>query len=92
VLRGEQDRRDKPIGFESREQIAWTTQRYKLYSDDGGETWRLYDLVADPGENHDIADRRPDLAESLIRQAERWRASVRRSRNRDKDKSEPGSD
>ena len=40
----------------------------------GSISWHLYDIVADPGERHDIASEHPDLVAELVREWEtNWR-------------------
>ena len=42
--------------------------------DTGSVSWQLYDIVADPGERHDIAAEHPDLVAELVREWEtNWR-------------------
>ncbi len=42
----------------------------------GGGPIRLFDLAADPAEFHDLADARPDVADSLRAELARWRERV----------------
>ena len=75
----EQATRDDPIGFESRKQQAWSAERYKLYSNDGGESYALYDLLTDPGESTDLAADQPDRVQAMRAELAAWRESLRRS-------------
>lgn len=78
-LEGRMKERPVPIGFESRDQQAFITNRYKIYSNDNGAHFELYDLVNDSGETKDIAGKHPEIVEELKRQLSEWRASCRRS-------------
>lgn len=79
VLAGNVTQREKPIGFQSQRQLAWTTQRYKLYSGDEGETWELYDLLADAAETRDVSSEHPEVVARLAKELDEWRTSCRRS-------------
>ncbi len=79
VLSGEQNERGKPIGFQSQNQFAWTTPRYKLYSGDDGMTFELYDLLEDPGEAHDLAKLKPGLVRKLAEEFRTWQNSCYQS-------------
>ncbi len=62
-------------------QAAWTTARYKLHtsSQKGKTRTELYDLIADPGEQHNIASEHPDIASAMTGQLHAWQQSVERS-------------
>ena len=75
LLDGKLAKRDRPIGFESKGQLAWIGDRYKLYRKGGAAEFKLFDLVADPSEKNDLAKAQPRLAKRLAGQLEEWRAS-----------------
>ncbi len=79
AMRGKKVRRSQPIGFQSRTQIAWHSGIHKLYSGDGGKTWELYDLAADPRESNNLAAAQSGLAEQLRSEAIAWQESCRES-------------
>lgn len=59
---------DQPIGYELSGNAALFKGRWKLVktlppTGDGG--WRLYDIVADPGETHDLMRRDPQRARAM---------------------------
>ncbi|MDP6633969.1 MAG: sulfatase-like hydrolase/transferase [Phycisphaerae bacterium] len=74
VFRNE-TKRAKPIAFAVHGQIALIDNRYKIYSRNRGKTYSLYDLVDDPGEKKDLADKRPDILKSMKKTLESWRQS-----------------
>lgn len=71
--------RPRPIGFQSRKQIALTDNRYKIYSKDEGKTFELYDLLNDPSERRNLAAEKPEIARKMIDTLNAWRASCRQS-------------
>lgn len=71
--------RNKPIGFQSKNQIAWHDGAHKLYSSDQGKTWELYDLESDPGEKTDLAKRKKDLVKQMAQAVSDWQASCKSS-------------
>ncbi len=78
-IREKKSERPKPIAFESKDQISLIDNRYKIYSDNRGESYQLYDLVADQGESTDIADQHPDIVEGMTTTLETWRQSCKGS-------------
>lgn len=79
VMRGKNVKRTKPIGFQSKNQIAWHSGSHKLYSSDGGKTWELYDLGTDPAEGNNLATTHPGLTAQLRSEVVSWQASCKRS-------------
>jgi arylsulfatase A-like enzyme len=79
ALLGREKAREHPIAFESGRQLAFMDDRYKIYSQDQGQTFQLYDLLHDRGEQEDLAERHPDLVKEMSAKLERWRASCKAS-------------
>lgn len=79
VLTGRPATRQEPIGFQSRRQLAWTTERYKLLSRDLGETWELYDLLSDPAESRNLATEFPEKIEAMSEALAVWISSCKAS-------------
>jgi arylsulfatase A-like enzyme len=50
--------------------------RWKLIRLAEDTDWQLFDLDADPGEQHDMAAERPEIASNLEAEYGRWRASM----------------
>ena len=73
------DRRPAPIGFESKNQISLTGNRYKIYSSDKGKTYNLFDLLEDPGETKDLAAEKPQILQSMKNMLIKWRKSCQDS-------------
>jgi len=75
LIEGKMTKRPMPIGFESANRKSLTDNRYKLISTDGGATFELYDLVADPYETTNIATGHPDIVNSMKTTLAAWEAS-----------------
>jgi arylsulfatase A-like enzyme len=79
LIENKMTERPLPIGFESRKQVSLTDNRYKIYSNDNGKTYLLFDLIDNPGENNDIAAEKPDILHAMKKRLETWRASCKAS-------------
>jgi len=71
--------RPVPLGFESKKQIAFMNNRYKIYRPDQGQHFEFYDIINDPRETNDISAEHPDIVKELSVALARWRASCKRS-------------
>jgi arylsulfatase A-like enzyme len=92
LLTGRQIQRAEPIAFQApvksthdvlakpgSKQMALCDDRYKLLSVDGGVSWRLFDLIDDPAEANDLAERHPDRVQQMKTTLEDWIDSCDRS-------------
>lgn len=79
LINGELSEREEGIGFESRGQAAWVTQRYKLYRANNDKDWELYDLLEDAAESTNLAERHQDQVRRLSAAYRTWAASCQRS-------------
>ena len=79
LIEGEMTERPMPIGFESRNQVSLTANRYKIYSNNKGKTFVLYDLLEDPGENKDLAEEKPQVLQSMKAELAEWCKSCKDS-------------
>ncbi|MDA7915626.1 sulfatase-like hydrolase/transferase [Verrucomicrobia bacterium] len=79
LLKGQMKQRSEPIGFQSKNLLALSDNRFKLYSGDKGKTWELYDLLRNPAEDKDIAEKHPDVVVRMKKVLAEWRASCVRS-------------
>lgn len=79
MILGEQARRDKAIGFQSKNQCAWMDHQYKIYSKNGGKQWELYDLENDRSEKNNIASEHPEKVQQMVQSFKKWQASCRAS-------------
>lgn len=79
LIEGQMEERPLPIGFESKEQVALMNDRYKLISTDAGNTFELYDILRDPQESKNIADKNFDVVKEMKIQLIEWRISCKES-------------
>ena len=79
LLRAGKTHRPDVIPFEFVDQLSLIDNEWKLYSDDLGETYRLYNVVEDPTETRDYALEHPQRMRSMRLHLEAWRESTRRS-------------
>ena len=79
LIEGTMTERPLPIGFESRNQVSLTDNRYKIYSSDKGNKYMLFDLLEDPGETKDLAAEKPQIVEAMKTKLDKWRASCKDS-------------
>jgi arylsulfatase A-like enzyme len=56
---------------------AIRTDGYKLYYDRYSGKEELYDLISDPGEQNNVIESHPEVAESLRKQLKKWMATER---------------
>lgn len=77
ILEGTQSERGSYMGFRSRSQLAWTGDRYKIYSKNNGKTWELYDLLKDEAETNNLAEQKPDLVKQLSQDLKTWDKSLK---------------
>lgn len=70
---------DRYLAFRIDDQAALIGHRYKIYSNDNGENFSLYDLRADPGEEKDISREEEKLFSNLVGEWEKWKISQERS-------------
>ena len=79
LIEGTMTERPLPIGFESRNQVSLTDNRYKIYSSDKGSNYMLFDLLEDPGETKDLAAEKSQIVEAMKTKLDKWRASCKDS-------------
>lgn len=70
---------ERYLPFQIKDQAALTGNRYKIYSNDAGKTFKLYDLEKDPAITTDIAAEHPKVFENLVRQWNIWKVSQEKS-------------
>ena len=75
------------IGFQSKGQLAWIEDRYKLYAkpkpselnQPRESSFELYDLLIDPSERKNIATDKRDVVKDMVARLRRWQTSCQRS-------------
>ncbi|MFY0651291.1 MAG: sulfatase-like hydrolase/transferase [Cyclobacteriaceae bacterium] len=76
VLQGKVKSRNKEMIFQLRKQVALMNGNYKIYSDDKGESFNLFNLEEDPSEETNLASEQPDKLESLINMYRLWKQAM----------------
>jgi arylsulfatase A-like enzyme len=79
ILISGKQQRESAIGFKSGGKMSWVTDRYKLISTDKGETYELYDLIADKEEKNNIAKGNKKLVEAMKEDLLTWIESCEKS-------------
>jgi len=89
LLEGRMSRRPRPIGFWQYDDrwgsvesgagpMAWNDNRFKLVRP-APDRWELYDILADPSEKNNIAEKHPEVVEHMKVELLAWQKSVIRS-------------
>jgi len=81
LIDGQPFDRTKPIGFQFKNQVALMNGRFKIYSDDKGQSWQLFDLQQDPQESKDLSEAMPEQRADMIASVQEWIASCGASDN-----------
>jgi hypothetical protein len=84
LIDGVMEARPRPIAFQSKGRIALVGNRHKLINAtrrgrDFAEPpyqWELYDLIADAGEEHDLADEKTGQVRDMAAFLDRWQVSL----------------
>jgi arylsulfatase A-like enzyme len=79
LIEGKMTKRSAPIAFESGSQLSLTDNRYKIYSNNKGKSYMLFDLIEDPGEKKDLTAEKPQILQSMKATLEKWRKSCKDS-------------
>ncbi|MEL6109519.1 MAG: sulfatase-like hydrolase/transferase [Planctomycetota bacterium] len=77
VFDGTLAERPSPIGFQSRDMVALSDNRFKLFGKK--DQWELYDLIADPGESKNLLNDHPMVAKSMKQTVKAWQAACKNS-------------
>lgn len=79
LLKGEVKQRPAPLGFQSKNQLAWMERDFKIYSGDSGLSFALYNIAVDPGETHDISTEFPARKKKMMNELRLWKQSCKES-------------
>lgn len=79
VIKNPALKRTSPIGFQSKEQVAWHQDGYKLIRQNKKSPWELYHLVSDVGETEDLAQSKPERVRQMSDAAMKWVESCKAS-------------
>ncbi len=75
LIHGRMTERPSPIAFASRSQQTLVDNRYKIYSDDNGASFELFDLIADPAESSNLAQQHPEIVRKMRETLAAWHTS-----------------
>lgn len=79
VIQGEEQLREKPIGFIYKQKMSWVDNQYKLIRTSEDSEFELYDLIADPSESKNIVQDQPEIAANLKQDLLDWKKEVENS-------------
>ena len=75
IINGKENTRSAPIGFQSANQVTLIDNRYKIYSNNKGRTFALYDIIKDPAETNDLSAEKPDIIKQMTDILISWQKS-----------------
>ncbi|MCY4160005.1 MAG: sulfatase-like hydrolase/transferase [Bacteroidetes bacterium] len=78
---GAAERREKKLAFRFQQQVSLMDENYKIYSNDGGQNFELYNITRDPSESDNIATSHPSKLNEMVEEWNRWRISQEASAN-----------
>ena len=67
---------NQPSDAVRRHMIAVRWHDWRLYRKYADDPWQLFDLEADPREEHDVASKHPDVAEQMAKQHKLWEGTL----------------
>ena len=75
IVKGEVKRRTEPLAFDFQDQAALIDNEYKIYSDDSGQHFALYNIRTDMGENNNLANEQPQKLNEMVAYWNQWKDS-----------------
>ena len=78
-MEGTAQQRPEKLAFLFGEQAALISDQYKIYRTDEGASFELYDIINDPAEEVNLADRNPEKLNELVAQWQSWKTSQQAS-------------
>ncbi|MCK0148127.1 sulfatase-like hydrolase/transferase [Arenibacter sp. F26102] len=75
IVKGEVKRRTEPMAFDFQGQAALIDNEYKIYSDDSGKRFALYNIRNDMGENNNLANEQPTKLNEMVAYWNQWKDS-----------------
>jgi arylsulfatase A-like enzyme len=79
MLKGIDEFRHKPIGFQAAKQCSYVGHQHKVISQDAGVTWELYDISVDRNETTNLAEQQPARLKQMVAAFSVWSESCRQS-------------
>jgi len=75
IVNGEVMRRTEPLAFDFQGQAALIDNEYKIYSDDGGQHFALYNIRNDMSESNNLANEQPEKLNEMVAYWNQWKES-----------------
>lgn len=79
MVQGQIERRSEPLAFEFQEQAALIDNEYKIYSNDNGQHFELYNILNDADEQNDLAATAPENLDEMVSVWRTWKTSQENS-------------
>jgi len=79
LISNPQRERNRNMAFEFQDQAALIGDRFKIYSMDKGNSFSMYDLMDDPGEQMDIASEKENIFTAMVGEWLDWKQSQEKS-------------
>ncbi len=70
---------ERYLAFRIENQAALIGNQYKIYSDDNGQTFSMYDLINDPDEDEDLSPKKANIKANLVSRWKSWSISLENS-------------
>ncbi|TMU50652.1 N-acetylgalactosamine 6-sulfate sulfatase [Flagellimonas algicola] len=75
LIQGTVNTREKNLAFRFNKQAALIGEDFKIYSNDDGNTFELYNISEDPSEIENLAESQPDQLQQMVDEWHLWKAS-----------------
>lgn len=79
IVQGKVKQRSAPLAFEFQKQAALMDNVYKIYSNDNGQHFELYNILNDPGEQNNLGDDEPERLSEMVSVWRKWKTSQENS-------------
>lgn len=79
IVQGKVKQRSAPLAFEFQKQAALMDNEYKIYSNDEGQNFELYNILTDPEEQNNLGDDEPERLGEMVSVWRKWKTSQENS-------------
>ncbi|MEX0361326.1 MAG: sulfatase, partial [Allomuricauda sp.] len=81
LIQGTVNTREKNLAFRFNQQAALIGEDFKIYSNDNGNTFELYNISEDPSETENLAESNSSQLRKMVEEWKLWKASQEASAN-----------
>jgi len=81
LINGTMEKRGKDLTFQFGDQVALISGDHKIYSNDHGSTFELYNIAEDPSETTNVASSNPVKLKEMVIEWNIWKTSQKASAN-----------